>query len=588
MCSKVQFSNTQCMQSLKFLKIQIPILTQKKEVVESLVNHKRPKRGIFNGGSYMLNWLIGTPDVDDLHNINDAISQVEADDKSIQNLMKEQIQVVKSTITNFNESIHSLKIHESTLNENIKKLNHFIDNEIKSISEIKISLKLNAHMNELTYLANELNEQYDLIINAILFSKTNITHPSIITPRRFVDELNNKMKLLENGKTFPLPLDYDHAYKLLDISELKSFYYNERLIFVIEIPLSNPQIYNLYKIIPLPITTTTNTFSFINPSSPYLAMATNKMTYLQLDNLDDCKPITEDDNICKTQTVYSTMERPSCETNLLTSTGKDLPLNCRTSSMTGSMFIWHPLKFNEWIYAISKEERLTIICKDNEIYDKTISNIGILSLSDTCRAYCKNTQLVANFKSSSEYTNIIPEFDIRKDECCIEDKSNSSKEKLTLFPLHFTNIRLDELNQASHRLTMFEEDLNRMNELPHIRHGNFYLKIIQGICATFGIFLLYKFLRYIQVFHLLSKLFCKKTHNDINPNSGCMVSIYNQCFDRRLARDEPSTNSNRNEVNPYISMPHLVRPTDVPRTIRPNPRRPISSCSVPDGFSTED
>lgn len=128
--------------------------------------------------SYALTWLIGTPDADDAKYYDNVIQQIEKDDKSFQNLLKEQVLFVKNTISHFNESIVSLKIHKQTFNDNIKKLNDFMQNEANFEVEMEESVIIISHLKMSTYLVTELSEQYDILINSILFAKLNIIHQS--------------------------------------------------------------------------------------------------------------------------------------------------------------------------------------------------------------------------------------------------------------------------------------------------------------------------------------------------------------------------------------------------------------------------
>lgn len=67
---------------------------------------------------------------------------------------------------------------------------------------------------------NEISQQYDVLIDAVLFAKVNIVHPAVITPAQLVSTLRNNTKLLTEGKSFPFPLNDQNIVKLVEISKL--------------------------------------------------------------------------------------------------------------------------------------------------------------------------------------------------------------------------------------------------------------------------------------------------------------------------------------------------------------------------------
>lgn len=120
---------------------------------------------------------------------SDAINQAHYDEQNIQLLIKQQIQVIKSTITNFNSTVSNLKLNEQTLNENIKIMNEFITSTRNEKFNNELILRITDHVNLLSELNNKMENEFDNLISAILFAKRNILHPSVITPRNLLIEL---------------------------------------------------------------------------------------------------------------------------------------------------------------------------------------------------------------------------------------------------------------------------------------------------------------------------------------------------------------------------------------------------------------
>ncbi|XP_037049633.1 uncharacterized protein LOC119083924 [Bradysia coprophila] len=579
---------------MTFLEVAIPSLEQKQVNLHSLLNHKRTKRGIFNGGGTILKWILGVADSDDLDSIHEAIDHVEKDDDDVLNLMQEQIHVIRTTMGNFGESIASLKVHESTLNANIDQLNDFLANDSMYKQRNDISIKLLSYLNSVTYLVNELNEQLDVVVDAILFAKSNAIHPKIISPTKFIDELNSKTKSLENGKTFPLPLESYYAFKLLEISKISCSYYKERLVFIIETPICDSIIFNLYRSLPLPvINPESKSYLYIEPSFPFILLSNNKMQYKQLKDLKRCQKITEEDYLCESHTVYSTLENPSCESALLTTLAGKIPNSCKTSKLHGTIYIWHELKFNQWLFAMSERDRLTIICKERT-YDEPVSGTGILTLNEKCTGYSKLNKLSPSYKLTTEYINIIPSFPII-DDCC-EDKVNETIPPIHLNQIHVSNIRLDELRHTTHQLNKFEKDLHDLKD-KHFHHStktNYLFTILQVIIGLIVLVTLYKILQCIGCFTLIGAC-CRGLNftKSCTKESGCCVSIYNSCTNtvpEHPIRTQPQVNSMRlSELQRVNSASLYDLPMNVVSTPPPvNDRRGYRIRKSYHGYSLDD
>lgn len=520
-----------CQKTLTFLETSIPSLEQKQFDLHSLLNHKRAKRGIFNGGGTILKWILGVADSDDLDKIHEAIDHVEKDDDNVLNLMQEQIHVIRTTMGNFDESIANLKVHEATLNDNINQLNDFLAKDSTYKQRNDISIKLLSYLNSITYLVNELNEQLDVVMDAILFAKSNSIHPKIISPTKFIEELSSKIKSLENGKTFPLPLESYYAFKLLEISKISCSYFQERLVFIIETPICDSLIFNLYRSLPLPvISPESKSYLYIEPSFPFILLSNNKIQYKQLEDLKGCLKITEEDYLCESHTIYSTLEKPSCESALLTTMSRQIPNSCKATRLQGTIYIWHELKFNQWLFVMSETDRLTILCQQ-QTYDEPVSGTGILTLNEKCTGYSKLNKLIPSYKISTEYVNVIPNFPIILDDCC-DEKTNDSLPTVHLNEIHMSNIRLDELRHTTHQLNKFEKNLHDL-KMQHIHHStktNYFFTILEIIIGLILLMIIFKILQCTGCFVLLSACCkCFDFKKSCAEGAGCCVSIYNSC-----------------------------------------------------------
>lgn len=476
--------------SLDFLTSGIIKIEKKFETIGHLTGHnflnRRPKRGILDGASYAFKWLFGTPDAADATYYSQSITALIAKNHEIELLMKQQVSILSSAINNYNESAQYLKANEKRLNNNINKFNEFAEtaaNTINSLSNIQL---ITDHLDLLTQLVGELNEELDVIMNSILFSKNNILHPSVITPVDLESEL--KKIQLRSDIEFPISVtEYNNIYKYFSICKLQVVFDSNILIFAIKIPLTSTEKFYLYNLIPLPtISETTTTSSYIDPKFPFLLQSTNRLKYSLLGDISTCTLLYEQEFICYNPTIKSTLDQPVCETLLNNKYTKTTPEDCVIRTVKANFEIWHPLSENTWLFVLSVPTPGTISCQHTaSIIDVQLVHSGYIHLEHECKLYAGSTILHATSNYSSNYTNWIPNIDLEDDDCCIRQINTLKTHTMT--PVDLRNLNLDELRLAQHKLTQFDEIIQRnINEPLIIKHLNWFSVLIAS-CLIFVI-----------------------------------------------------------------------------------------------------
>jgi hypothetical protein len=562
-----------CDQVTNFLNIQLPIMKNKHTSLIQLIGHyteeentTRRKRGFINAGGTLLNWLFGVADSDDVDYYNDAINRVANDDKEIQYLMKEQIQVIKSTIKNFNASVQNLNKNEKILLDNLNKINDFMIKTKDFEGNTEAQLKLGSYFNLLTYLVNELNSELDQLIDSVLFSTSNIIHPSILTPKQLVSELESQQHLLKEGLQYPIPITSSNIHNIISICKVKAYYKDGNLIFIITIPLVNEMAFQIYKCLPLPQSYTNDikTHAYIQPNHTYIAMSHNRISYFQLNALDKCVQIQDHLKICDQQTLHATEEKPTCETILLIEQPKQIPKICQISYLHGEVNIWQPLQSNEWLFVKTTPSRISILCKDRKPKDEQIIHTGIIKLSSNCKGFTGTTSLIPRRKNiQSTIYHSIPEVSITEDDCCIYEKLNDTNRILPLLPIHISNLNLEDLKLANHKLNQFNEEINNILNKPNIiLHRKWYFYVLIVVVGIICIFLVYRLMLFTGLWRIVKWCFPSRSHT--TSKDGC-IQIFNQCFKKD------------------ISTPNQVRISlrEIAEAVTEEEREELSSASAP-------
>ncbi|KAF9413693.1 hypothetical protein HW555_008139 [Spodoptera exigua] len=116
--SKIQ---QDCLNALSALQNQHDNNVKKYSSVSYLVNsNKRYKRGLIDAGESLLKSFFGTLDAEEALKFSNAIHQVETDEKQLAHLIRDNIHVIMSTITTFNNFISKLSENEQRLNKNLE------------------------------------------------------------------------------------------------------------------------------------------------------------------------------------------------------------------------------------------------------------------------------------------------------------------------------------------------------------------------------------------------------------------------------------------------------------------------------------
>lgn len=482
-----------CSNSLKLIQIQIPNLERKLETITHLVGHRhenpnRKRRGIVNGISTALKWLFGVPDADDAKYYDEAIKSLVNKNRETQILMQQQIHIMSSSIQTYNETLLALKTNEERLNQNFKKINDFEHNVNNKITHFALVETVNDHISLLNELVSELNEEYDIIISSILFAKQNIIHPNVISPKNLREEL---IKIKSNANIIlPIPvINYDNIYKYYSICKLNAVYNNELLIFTVKIPITTDMKFNLYNLIPIPtFDPKSNTYTYIDPTYPFLIINPANTRYGRMKDLMECQQIDGETKLCKDPITYLTSQK-YCEISLRENPRK-IPEDCPTKIIKANLEIYHKISPLEWIFVVTEPITATISCEPDKdkFHEATLNGTGILRLDPHCRCYTLSALLISTNNITANYTNYIPNLDITTDDCCVKEIEKLGN--MELEPIQLTNVNLDELRHAKHKLQQFEETLQTEINKPFLGEHHTLFNIILSVLVIMIILLI--------------------------------------------------------------------------------------------------
>lgn len=97
-----------CRSTFSLISQEINKLSKKFKSIQDMTGHQRQKRGIMNGLSTALKWLIGTPDANYAETFNNAIQSFKAINNANQNLVNKEVTVVNASILAQTRMLHTL------------------------------------------------------------------------------------------------------------------------------------------------------------------------------------------------------------------------------------------------------------------------------------------------------------------------------------------------------------------------------------------------------------------------------------------------------------------------------------------------
>lgn len=243
--------------------------------------HYRNKRALFNPLGSFVKAISGNLDEDD------AIKY----DSEIQRLQNKE-HVVERKVSSMKKAFDKLVNDSEIINQNIKNLGLHTD-EMEKIVEHELRFnKLFQVLNTMYQILSNFRTCYENIQEietAIAFSKLNTLHQSIINST----ELYNTLEVIAKHARTIYPVNKGNLIKLERNIILKSYINNNKLVFVLEVPLIDNETYNYYKVIPIPIFHSPNTFTII-PKYPY--MMVNRLKYIPV--VSPCVEIENDKVLC--------------------------------------------------------------------------------------------------------------------------------------------------------------------------------------------------------------------------------------------------------------------------------------------------
>ena len=365
----------------------------------------RGKRGWFDSVKTTIKIIHGIINPDEASQIEKLID-TKFDNTNEHRYLKNKIQLLKNSIFDVQNNVKKLinEVRNSTqyikeVQSKNKKIHEYNSKKLTIVSDII----------QVINFGNNIQQNLNLILTGILFSKNNIIHPKIISPKDLLKGLMDSTQYLPTNIHYTFLLNTPNIERLLTLSNIKVIRINKILVFMISNPLVTDEIYDIFSMFPLPMHVIKEKYIFTKTKREMLLISEDKSTFSFLENLQNCKQLQPEYFICKTvNPFFSRINSKICEIELLTEVN-NFPIDCVTKVINIKRELWKKIHYyNTWIFVLPEPKKLTVDCRGNKS-EIIIKNTGTLTLRPNCIGFTENTKLFAEVTDFNEkFYSIIP------------------------------------------------------------------------------------------------------------------------------------------------------------------------------------
>ncbi|XP_050311186.1 uncharacterized protein LOC126746836 [Anthonomus grandis grandis] len=443
------------------------------EQLNPLFNN-RNKRGLINGLGSIIKTITGNLAQEDAEKYDKAILEISNNQNSQKTFIKEQITISKKSVEHFESISKNLSHNQRILENRVKKLELVVKqmnlNNTNTysffLSEILVSQVINAYQNI-----------YDILDNieiAITFSKLNIFHSSIIDPK----ELLNEIKLIgpNLSKTkLPFAATLENILLFEKIVEIKGYTKENKIFFIIEVPIVELENYVLYHLYPLPVPLN-SIYQIIIPQSQYLIL--NEHSYVLFNA--KCQEVATEIYLCKENSPLSVSEDPPCEVQMMLYSKH--PSNCRAIQTEIKSLKIQKLEQEKWIIVSPQKTVAVQQCGHNK-ENIPIQGTLVLELNPSCTIQIQDYQIRSFHDTNTHFHNIeLPKLTL---------DLNVRPNAIDLQPFELNSLNFDELKNIQTMMDIQAKKMEETSQGPvHITNVSVWTIILYILMTTVAAFLL--------------------------------------------------------------------------------------------------
>lgn len=393
-------------------------------------------------------------------------------------IMSQSRDTIKALLSNHTSILEStLNILKHDQDEFQKQSQHFrsITNRIQSLQNLEeVEQSLNDALLYLTQVTNEYERQQTAILHVIADSHRDLINHGVLTPQQIEDQVEIIVKQV--GSRYIVPGGVD----VYSLASIRPYFSGVQFIFKITIPLLRPQVYKMYRIVPVPIISN-NGFLWVKMEHKQFITSADHQVFQFVDNMNvaECHEF-RDALVCNEPKLWFTADKHDCVWSIFNENSLE---NCVfEKGPKVNSFI--ELDHNKMIFVCIESIKISAFC-DGSITHHYLSGEGILR-THNCSIRGANMHLYPSVDmGGQEPTKIlIPKVDI------VQDKIKLSHQEVMRDSFHFVRANFTEIDSKLNATKFKIEDLGRWDRNYHDYH---HYTLIYVLFTCLIIYLVCKF-----------------------------------------------------------------------------------------------
>ena len=408
--------------------------------------------------------LFGTLDENDLADINTILNDHTINLDNLKELFQNETIIVKQSFKDIHTTIKKMQEVYNDTTLKIMKIQNFTLSNLIKIEELNESLAIINSINLANNFIDSLKDDYNTLLNAILFAKNGNLHPNIISMEK-IYTIAQKIISNRTNEKFPVTEmeNYDNFVKSID---LKIQIENGKLLYVILVPFTNNQNYSLYHVLPHVVNLTFG-FGYTKPVSNLYIINTKLQQFISIteQQFTKCRLITKTYVCYENYLINKLRQHSPCEIKLIFNIPiKDIK-TCDVRITKENKNHWtQSLDVYKIFFSLPEEENIKIFCK-NEKTSVRLKGFGTITLTESCliesNDFKYTTPKTRTFISSA---TISPSLNLNIVEIILNilkfsPKTNSTAEKVDFLfmdtidhELGITSTKLDDILKKAEQL----------------------------------------------------------------------------------------------------------------------------------------
>lgn len=397
-CFEVFYSGrNRCNNVVTHLEDSVERLNDVNDMIFNDAKNRIAKRAVLDPVGNLFGDVFGILDSRFRSEYQHDLRKITANENHLTLLMKNHTSILESTL-------NILKNEDSTLTQQNKHI-VTMSNQIKQLKNAtEAELIFNNAITYVEHLLAELKSQQDAIIEILWHAEKKSLNHNLFTPKQVKQQ--GEAIAQHVGAQFLVPMGAD----IYRVSEVKPFRTANQLIFKITIPLLNPQKFKIFKIIQVPrLFKNELWWIYKNQMEKFLISAANREKYQIVEDLNQCKTMNDDIQICNGPRRWIGASSRYCIWNLF---NQNSETDCQAIHEQARTVFIELAEDNRFIFVCDAKQQLTVICGEIVLHPE-LEGEGIISINDKCRLKTLNSEqeILTKFNIDDKSREIIlPKF----------------------------------------------------------------------------------------------------------------------------------------------------------------------------------